>query len=204
LAEPTEPTEPTGSPTALDADGRPRHLVLVGLMGAGKTTIGRRVAALLDRPFLDADDELAERSGRTVRAWFEEDGEQAFRKAEAGFLRTLLDAHEPVVLATGGGVVVAEENRLRLTADDVTVVWLHGEPAFLASRAKPKDHRPLLADDPRTTLERLFAEREHWYREVADIVIDVQPAFLTESKPKDRLAEEVVAGIVRCRDRTTS
>jgi shikimate kinase len=173
-------------------------------MGAGKTTIGRRVAALLDRQFLDADDELAEVSGRSVREWFEEDGEPAFRKAEAELLHALLDAGEPVVLATGGGVVITEENRRRLTADDVTVVWLHGEPAFLASRAKPKDHRPLLADDPRTTLERLFAEREGWYREVADIIIDVQPAFLTESKPKDRLAEEVVAGIVHRRDRTTS
>jgi len=194
LAESTDP----------DASGRSRHLVLVGLMGAGKTTIGRRVAALLDRPFVDADDELAERSGRSVREWFEEDGEPIFRKAEAELLHTLLDAAEPVVVATGGGVVIAEENRRRLTADDVTVVWLHGEPAFLASRTKPKEHRPLLADDPRETLQRLFAEREHWYREVADIVIDVQPAFLTESKPKDRLAEEVVAGIVHRRDRTSS
>jgi shikimate kinase len=187
-----------------EAGGRPRHLVLVGLMGAGKTTIGRRVAALLDRPFVDADDELVERTGRTIREWFEEDGQQAFRKVEAELLHTLLDADEPAVVATGGGVVIAEENRRRLGADDVTVVWLHGEPAFLASRTKPKEHRPLLEGDPRETLVRLFGEREHWYREVADIVIDVQPAFLTESKPKDHLAQEVVAAIVNRRDRTAS
>src|SRR5688572_20747976 len=101
-------------------------------MGAGKTTIGRRVAALLDRPFVDADDELVERTGRTIREWFEEDGQQAFRKVEAELLHSLLDAGEPAVVATGGGVVIAEENRRRLAADDVTVIWLHGEPAFLA------------------------------------------------------------------------
>jgi shikimate kinase len=185
------------------SDDRPRHLVLVGLMGSGKSTVGRRVAGLLDRPFLDADDEVEARTGRTVRQWFEHEGETAFRQVEAEVLHAMLDTDEPVVVATGGGAVVSDENRRRLAADDVTVVWLHGDPAFLASRAKPKDHRPLIADDARGTLERLFAEREGWYRQVADVVVDVQPAFLAGPKPKDRIADEVVAGVVNHRDRTS-
>lgn len=190
-SSPTCATAPLGEPPAPG----PHHVVLVGLMGSGKTTVGRRVASALRRRFLDADDELAIRTGRDVREWFDGEGEAAFRQAEAGVLVAILASAEPLVVATGGGAVVTEATRRRLGADDVTVVWLHGDPAFLASRTKPKPHRPLLAGDARATLERLFAERHGWYAEVADLTVDVQPAFAGPA-PKDVLAADVVAQVV--------
>jgi shikimate kinase len=167
---------------------RRRHVVLVGMMGSGKTTVGRRVAARLDRPFLDADAELEERSGRTVGEWFAESGEDAFRDAESATLTALLDHPEPAVIAAGGGVVIRAENRSALR--DPFVVLLDAGPAFLASRVARKSHRPLVAEDAKGTLERLHAERGSWYREVADVVVAVEPAHRTEH-PKRELADQV-------------
>ena len=165
-----------------------RHVVLVGMMGAGKTTVGRRVAARLDRPFLDADDELECRSGRTVREWFAEAGEEAFRNAESATLAALLDHPEPAVIAAGGGVVIRAENRVALA--DPFVVLLDAGPAFLASRVSRKAHRPLIDDDARGTIERLHAERGAWYQEVADVVVPIEPAHQSEH-PKRALARVV-------------
>jgi shikimate kinase len=163
-------------------------VVLVGMMGSGKTTVGRRVAARLDRPFLDADAELEERSGRTVRDWFAEAGESAFRDAESATLTALLDHPEPAVIAAGGGVVIRAENRAALA--DPFVVLLDAEPAFLASRVQRKSHRPLIDGDAVGTLERLHAERGAWYQEVADVVVPVEPAHQT-AHPKRTLAQQV-------------
>jgi shikimate kinase len=172
-----------------DRDVRRRHhVVLVGMMGSGKTTVGRRVASRLDRPFFDADVELEERSGRTVRDWFTESGEDAFRDAESATLSALLDQPEPAVIAAGGGVVIRAENRAALR--DPFVVLLDASPAFLASRVQRKAHRPLIDGDVHTTLERLHDERGAWYREVADVVVPVEPAHQTEH-PKRTLAEQV-------------
>lgn len=173
---------------------RPVHVVLVGLMGSGKTTVGRKVASLLGRSFVDADDELEARSGRTVAAWFEEEGEVAFREAEADVLDDLLESPEPLVVGAGGGVVITGRNRLRLQRGDVVVVYLHGDPAFLGSRAKPKPHRPLLAGDvdPKAILAQMYEARDPWYREVADVVVEVQPAHEAGDRPKWRLAQQVV------------
>ena len=167
------------------------HLVLVGLMGSGKTTVGKKVAKMLGRPFLDADVELERRSGRTVAEWFAAEGEAGFRAAEADLLADVLAGDEPLVFASGGGVVTTPANRARLGADDVAVAYLHGEPAFLASRAKAKPHRPLLSGDPGEVLAAMYAERDPWYREVADAVIEVRPAHEAGTKPKWRLAEQV-------------
>jgi shikimate kinase len=168
---------------------RRRHLVLVGMMGSGKTTVGRRVAAHLDRPFLDADDELERRSGRTVREWFAEAGETAFRDAEAATLTALLDHPEPAVIAAGGGVVIRDENRAALRAP--FVVLLEAGPAFLASRVSKKTtHRPLIDDDLPGTIERLHRERSGWYHEVADVVVPIEPSHQTEH-PKQALAQLV-------------
>ena len=104
-----------------------RHLVLVGMMGSGKTTVGKKVARLLDRPFVDADAALEQRTGRTVAEWFAE-GEPAFRQAESDLLADLLTAAEPTVIAAGGGVVVTEDNRKRLSDPGVTVVLLDAVP----------------------------------------------------------------------------
>ncbi len=171
------------------------HVVLVGLMGSGKTTVGKKVAKMLEAPFVDADVELEARSGRSVADWFQQ-GESAFREAEGGLLADVLAGPTPTVIGAGGGVVVRKGSRRRLRSDDVTVVYLHGEPAFLASRAKAKAHRPLLVDaDPVEVLGRLYDERDGWYRQVADAVVEVRPAHEAGEKPKWRLAEQVIEAL---------
>lgn len=178
-----------------------RHVVLVGLMGSGKTTVGRRLAKRLDRGFVDADDALEEIADRTIAEIFAADGERGFRAIEADVLEELLEHHEATVIASGGGVVLSGENRRRLAQPNVTVVWLDGSPAFLASRVEAKAHRPLLvgAESHRDVLARLHAEREALYREVADIRVDVEPFHHSEEKPKRALAEQI-ADLVRAHE----
>lgn len=175
---------------------RPAAVVLVGLMGSGKTTVGKKVAKLLGWDFVDADVELGARSGRSVAEWFEHAGEPGFREAEADLIHALLaEATEarPLVVGAGGGIVVTPRNRTRLAADDVAVVYLHAEPAFLASRTQRKAHRPLLASgDPAEVLAGMYRTRDPLYREVADVVIEVRPAHDAGPKPKWRLADQVV------------
>lgn len=165
----------------------PPPVVLVGMSGAGKSTVGRRLAARLGRPFVDADDELVRRSGRTVREWFAAEGEAGFRTAEAALLAELLAAPGPAVIAAGGGVVVRRENREALH-ERATVVYLRARTPFLVSRLNRKPHRPLLDDDPVATLDRLLAERSALYEEVADLVVDVEPFHSDHDKPKKQLA----------------
>jgi shikimate kinase len=131
-----------------------------------------------------------------VAQWFTDDGEAGFRSAEAQLLTSLLASDEPTVVGSGGGVVVSGANRARLAKPDVTVVYLHGDPAFLASRAKAKPHRPLLAGDPGAVLARMYAERDPWYREVADVVIEVRPAHEAGERPKWTLARQVADALV--------
>jgi shikimate kinase len=171
------------------------HVVFVGLMATGKTTIGRRVGKRLGRTFVDADAELEARTGLTVRELFEKEGEAGFRRLESDLLGELLAAPEPHVIATGGGVVVRPENRELLKRSGAFVVWLDADPAFLASRAEGKTTRPLLDGDPVGTLTRLSSERAPWYAEVADERIDIHPAFREQEKPKDHLSY-VIAGMV--------
>lgn len=167
------------------------HLALVGLMGTGKTTVGRRVAKLLDRPFVDADEAFVPRYGRTVSEVFAAEGEEGFRRREAGLLGELLAVTTPLVLGCGGGVVTVEGNRRRLCEPDVHVVWLRADAAFLASRVEAKPDRPLLAGgDRRAVLERLAAERAAFYQEVADDVVDVE-VFAGCSQPKKAMAAHI-------------
>jgi len=172
-----------------------RHVVLVGLSGSGKSSVGRRVAGLLSRPFRDADDEIEQRTGRTVRDIFATDGEQMFREIEADVMSDLLRADESTVIAAGGGAVVTESTRKLLQQPDVFVVWLVASPEFLASRTKKKAHRPLLDDDPAAALARLLDERSAWYEEVADATVDVQPHHEAAPKPlaKDNIASTIAA-----------
>jgi len=169
------------------------HVVLVGLMGSGKTTVGRRLASRLDRVFVDADDALVEITDRTIPEVFAEKGESGFRTIEAEVLEELLARREPRIIAAGGGVVLREENRARLKAPEVTTVWLTASPAFLASRTSAKPHRPLLSGDepPREVFARLDAERSPLYREVADITVDIEPFHLDDDKPKSVLADRI-------------
>lgn len=175
-----------------------RHVVLVGLMGSGKTTVGRRLADRLDRDFIDADQALVEITDRTVAEIFEADGEEGFRAIEADVLEELLEHHRSAVIASGGGVVLREESRHRLQLPEVTVVWLDASPAFLASRVAGKTHRPLLAgEEPaRDVLTRLHAERAPLYAEVADITVDVEPLQRNEETPKQAVAERVTELVV--------
>lgn len=171
-----------------------KHLALVGLMGSGKTTVGRKLAVRLERPFIDADEALAVTTGRSVRKWFDDSGEEAFRAAEVRVLAGLLAADDPSVIATGGGIVCTEPGRALLSRPDVTVVWLRASPAFVANRVMQKankDHRPLLDEDPRIVLERHARERNDLYAEVADLVVDVDPVHRDAEKPKRKLAEMV-------------
>jgi shikimate kinase len=131
-----------------------------------------------------------------VAAWFEAEGEAGFRAAEAELLARLLAGAEPLVVGAGGGVVVTEANRSLLAGPRVTVVYLHAEPGFLASRAQAKPHRPLLAGDPAEVLTRMYGERDGWYRQVADAVVEVRPAHEAGAKPKWRLAESVAEALV--------
>ncbi len=174
---------------------RSTHVVLVGLMGSGKTTVGKKVAKLIGHRFVDADVELEARTGRSVASWFE-DGEPAFRAAEAALLDDLLSDPAPLVLGAGGGVVVTASNRRRLQEHDVTVVYLHGSPEFLASRVQAKAHRPLLSDDPFAVMGQMYEQRDGWYREVADAVVEVRPHHEAGEKPKWRIAEQVVDELV--------
>ena len=173
------------------------HIVLVGLSGSGKSSVGRRIAARLSCPFRDADDEIEARAGRTVRDIFASDGEPAFRELEADVMADLLSAADPSVIAAGGGAIVTDSTRKLLQQPDVFVVWLSASPEFLASRTAKKAHRPLLDDDPAGALARLLDERRGWYEEVADVTYDVQPAHRAapKSEAKDSIAE-AIAGMV--------
>jgi shikimate kinase len=168
------------------AVGGPRHIVLVGLMGSGKTTTGQHLAARLGRPLVDSDQLIEARTGRTVREIFAADGEDAFRTLETAALLEALAAPDPLVIAAAGGVVIREANRRALLDADAFVVWLQADTGVLTARATTGDHRPLLDDDPAGMLQRMAADRDDWYREVADAVVD------TTARPPDAVAAEIV------------
>jgi len=148
------------------------NLFLVGLMGAGKTTYGCRVAALLGKPFIDGDAELERRLGCTVSDIFAKEGEETFREREQALLAELTQ-REGIVLSTGGGVVLRDANRQQLRANG-TVVYLHALPDVLAKRLRGATDRPLLrtSEDLPTRLAQLYAIRDPLYRQTAHEVID--------------------------------
>ena len=171
---------------------------LIGYRGCGKTTVGKRLADSLWQKFVDTDELVVKKAGgRTIRQIFEEQGEAAFRDLEADTLEELLEHHEPCVIAAGGGVVVRDENRQRLRRPDVTVVFLDGSPAFLASRVEGKTHRPLIREGSALeTLTRLHAERAPLYAEVADLTVRVEPFHARDEQPKQALAERIAELVV--------
>jgi shikimate kinase len=147
------------------------NVYLVGMMGAGKTTVGRVIAKRLKLRFLDSDHEIEERCGVKIPVIFEIEGEAGFRSREAQTIAELT-ALESVVLATGGGAVLSAANRQRLAAQG-TVVYLRARPEDLYERVRHDRNRPLLATgDALTRLRELYAERDLLYREVADIVME--------------------------------
>ncbi len=165
------------------------HLVLVGLMGVGKTTVGRHLSERLGWTLVDSDAQVEARTGRTVREIFEQDGEPAFRVLETEALRDALDAPGPTIVAAAGGVVLAEANRELLERPDVTVVWLRAAPQLLVARAATGEHRPLLEHDPAGVLAKMAVDRDPLYREVADVVVDV------EGLSPDEVTDRVLAAV---------
>ncbi|WP_130393122.1 shikimate kinase [Cupriavidus agavae] len=147
------------------------NLFFVGLMGAGKTTVGRAVARRLDYPFFDSDHELEARCGVRIPVIFEHEGEAGFRDRESQAIAELT-SRSGIVLATGGGAVLREANRAALKANG-TVVYLRASPHDLWLRTRHDRNRPLLqTEDPKGRLEALYAERDPLYREVADFIIE--------------------------------
>jgi len=147
------------------------NLYLVGLPGAGKSTLGRQLARRLNKTFVDADAELERKLGVTIPTIFEIEGEASFRDREEAVLEELATL-SGVVLATGGGVVIRPANRERLKANG-TVIYLHAMPELLRERTRRSRHRPLLnAADPIARLAELYAARDALYREVASMIIE--------------------------------
>jgi len=147
------------------------NLFLIGLPGAGKTTLGRQLARRLGKTFVDADTELEQRLGVTIATIFEIEGEASFRDREEAVIAEV-SARTNIVFATGGGSVIRAANRQRLR-ENGTVVYLHAEVTTVHARTKRNRHRPLLnTADPLARLHELYAQRDALYREIADRVIE--------------------------------
>lgn len=149
-----------------------RTLALVGLMGAGKTTVGRRLAQALDLPFVDADAAIADAAGLSIEEIFAVHGECEFRRGERQVIARLLEG-PPHVLATGGGAFVNAETRA-LVKQKATSVWLKAPLEVLMKRVAKRDTRPLLKeDDPRAVMQKLMDERYPIYAE-ADLIVETE------------------------------
>jgi shikimate kinase len=159
-----------------------RSIVLVGMMGVGKSTIGRRLATRLKLPFGDAEIEAA--AGMTIPEIFERHGEPHFRDGEARVIARLLEGG-PIVLATGGGAFMREETRGRIAAKAISI-WLKADPDVIMRRVRRRADRPLLQTaDPEGTVTRLLTEREPVYGK-ADLTI------ASRDVPHDKIVEETI------------
>jgi shikimate kinase len=164
-----------------------RSIVLVGMMGAGKSTIGRRLSARLRLPFLDADSEIEAAAGMSIPDIFEIHGEPHFRDGEARVIARLLDSG-PAVLATGGGAFMREDTRKRI-GDKAVSVWLKADADIIMKRVKRRADRPLLQTaDPAATVGRLIKEREPIYQH-ADITI------WSRDVPHEKIVDECIEAL---------
>lgn len=164
-----------------------RSIVLVGLMGAGKSTVGRRLAQMLKLPFRDADHEIEAAAGMTIPDIFANHGEEHFRDGERRVIARLLQ-EGPMVLATGGGAFMNEETR-RNVAEHGISVWLKADLDILMRRVRKRDTRPLLRNpDPEGTMRRLMELRHPVYA-LADLTIDSHEA------PHDRVVADIIKAL---------
>jgi shikimate kinase len=165
-----------------------RSIVLVGMMGAGKSTIGRRLSARLGIPFLDADSEIElAHAGMTIPEIFAAHGEPYFRDGEARVIARLLDSG-PAVIATGGGAVMREETRDRIR-DKAVSIWLKADADIIMRRVKRRSDRPLLhTADPEATIGRLIGEREPVYR-LADLTV------WSRDVPHEKIVDECIEAL---------
>ena len=167
----------------------PRTVALVGLMGAGKSAIGKRLAVRLGLPFVDADDEIERAAGCTIAEFFERRGEAEFRAGERRVISRLL-AGPPHVLSTGGGAYMDPDTRA-LMRERALTVWLRAELDVLYDRVKRRGHRPLLSKgDPKEILARLMNQRYPVYAE-ADVTVE------STAQPADVMTEQVIDALRR-------
>jgi shikimate kinase len=167
----------------------PRSVVLVGMMGAGKSTIGRRLSLRLGLPFRDADTEIEAAAGMSISDIFETRGEADFRDGEVRVIARLLD-NGPAVIATGGGAVMRQETRDRIRERAVSV-WLKADADIILRRVKRRSDRPLLQTaDPEATIERLIREREPLYSQ-ADVTV------WSRDVPHEKIVEECIEQLYR-------
>jgi shikimate kinase len=164
-----------------------RSIVLVGMMGAGKSSVGKRLARRLALPFADADTEIERAAGMTIPEIFAHHGEPAFRDGEKKVIARLLESG-PMVLATGGGAFMNEETREAITRNAIST-WLKAELDVLLRRVRRRDDRPLLkTDDPAATLARLIDQRYPVYA-LANVTV------LSHDVPQDAMVEEVIEAL---------
>ena len=164
-----------------------RSIVLVGLMGAGKSTVGRRLASKLGLPFRDADHEIEAAAGMSIPDIFSIYGEEYFRDGERRVIARLLQ-EGPLVLATGGGAFMSEETRARVTQHGVSV-WLRADLEVLMRRVRKRTNRPLLQNpDPEGTMRRLIEVRHPVYA-LADLTVESHEA------PHDRVVHEIIRSL---------
>ncbi len=186
MSDAAPPAQGSAEADILSALG-PRSIVLVGMMGVGKSTIGRRLAARLKLPFVDADTEIEAAAGMTIPEIFERHGEPHFRDGEARVIARLLDGG-PGVLATGGGAFMREETRARIAAKAVSI-WLKADHDVIMKRVRRRADRPLLQTaDPEGTVTRLLSEREPIYGH-ADLTI------ASRDVPHERIVEECMEAL---------
>ena len=150
------------------------HIALIGMAGVGKSVVARRLGAAMGRSVVDVDAAVVAGAGMSIQEIFERDGEPEFRRLEAEALGDALSSSEPLVIATGGGIVVAAENRDELRSRS-RCVWLRAEPEVLARRLERSPaRRPLLDGNLRSNMTRLLGERSHLYDEAADVIVDIE------------------------------
>ncbi len=169
-----------------------RNVYLIGPMGSGKTAVGRRLATLLGRPFVDSDAEIEKRTGVDIRFIFEKEGETRFRQRERDVIAELTTL-DGIVLATGGGAILDASTRARL-AETGVVVYLETTIDILVRRTKAAKTRPLLmGEDPRAVLERLMVARRPLYETAADLRIETtgRQVRAVAADIQQRLAERV-------------
>ena len=160
--------------------------IFVGLMGSGKSILGKLLASRLSLKLVDLDDLIVERAGKSIPAIFEESGEQVFRQLESDLLQDVLCSDEPIIVATGGGAVLSEHNR-QCMKEKGKVVWLDASPEILATRITGDSNRPLLqAVDPLQRMQQLSQERSPLYAEVADLYINT--GELSDQEAVDKIA----------------
>jgi shikimate kinase len=147
-----------------------KRIVLVGLMGSGKSTVGALLATATGRTLIDTDAAISTMTGKAVRELWEEGGEDAYRAMESEVVLDALSSTMPCVIAAPGGAVLDPAVRAALV--EAFVVWLRTDPATLAGRVRPGDHRPLLSDRPFEVLTAMAEDRSHLYASLADLTVD--------------------------------